>query len=60
MSPDGAAQQLYPRSGRIAMAFKLILSARRKWRKLDGSNQIAEVIKGVPFKDAIKQIECAA
>ena len=23
----------------LAMAFKLILSARRKWRKLDGSNQ---------------------
>ena len=26
----------------LAMAFKLILSARRKWRKLDGSNQLAE------------------
>lgn len=44
----------------LAMAFKLILSARRKWRKLDGSNQIAEVIKGVPFKDGIKQIKCDA
>lgn len=44
----------------LAMAFKLILSARRKWRKLDGSNQIAEVIQGVPFKNAIKQIKCAA
>jgi len=44
----------------LAMAFKLILSARRKWRKLDGSNQIAEVIKGVPLKDGIKQIKCAA
>ena len=44
----------------LAMAFKLILSARRKWRKLDGSNQIAEVIKGVPFKDGSKQIKCAA
>ena len=44
----------------LAMAFKLILSARRKWRKLDGSNQLAEVIEGVPFKDGIKQIKCAA
>ena len=44
----------------LAMAFKLILSAKRKWRKLDGSNQIAEVIKGAPFKDGIKQIKCAA
>ena len=29
----------------LAMAFKLILSARRKWRKLDGSNQLAEPAK---------------
>ena len=41
----------------LAMAFKLILSAKRKWRKLDGSNQLAE---GVPFKDGIKQIKHAA
>ena len=38
----------------LAMAFKLILSARRKWRKLDGSNQLAELVEGVPFKDGIK------
>ena len=44
----------------LAMAFRLILSARRKWRKPDGSNQIDEVIRGVPFKDGIKQIKCAA
>jgi putative transposase len=41
----------------LAMAFKLILSARRKWRKLDGSNQLAELIDGVAFKDGIKQIK---
>jgi transposase-like protein len=44
----------------LAMAFKLILSARRKWRKLDGSNQLAEVIEGVPFKDGIKITKYAA
>jgi transposase-like protein len=44
----------------LAMAFKLILSARRKWRKLDGSNQLAEVIEGVPFKDGIKLNKYAA
>jgi len=44
----------------LAMVFKLILSARRKWRKLNGSNQLAELIEGVPFKDGIKQIEHAA
>ena len=44
----------------LAMAFKLILSARRKWRKLDGSNQLAELVEGVPFKDGIKITKHAA
>jgi putative transposase len=44
----------------FVMAFKLILSAKRKWRKLDGSNQLAEVIEGVPFKDGIKTTKHAA
>ena len=44
----------------LAMAFKLILSARGKWRKLDGSSHLAELIEGVPFKDGIKQIKHAA
>jgi transposase-like protein len=38
----------------LAMAFKLILSAKRKWRKLGGLNQFADLIEGVPFKDGIK------
>ena len=41
----------------LAMVFKLILSAKAKWRKLDGSSQLAEVIEGAPFKDGIKQIK---
>ena len=44
----------------LAMTFKLILSAKRKWRKLNGSDQLADFIDGVPFKDGIKQIERAA
>jgi len=44
----------------LAMVFKLLLSARRKWRRLDGSNHLAEVIQGVTFKDGIKQIKHAA
>ena len=44
----------------LAMAFKLILSAREKWRKLDGSNHLAELIEGVPFKDGIMQTKHAA
>jgi hypothetical protein len=39
--------------------FKLLLSARRKWRRLDGANHLAEVIKEVTFKDGIKQIQSA-
>jgi transposase-like protein len=44
----------------LAMVFKLILSAKAKWRKLDGSSHLADVIEGVPFKDGIKQIKHAA
>ncbi len=44
----------------LAMVFKLLLSARKKWRRLDGSNHIGEVIQGVTFKDGIKQIQNAA
>ena len=44
----------------LAMVFKLILSARGKWRKLDGSNQLAELIEGVLFEDGIKITKHAA
>ena len=44
----------------LAMVFKLLLSAKRKWRSFDGSNHLAEVIQGVTFKDGIKQIQNAA
>ena len=44
----------------LAMTFKLILSARRKWRGLDGSNHLAELIEGVTFKDGIKRTKHAA
>ena len=44
----------------LAMTFKLILSAKRKWRKLDGSTLLVEVIDGVPFQDGIKLTKNAA
>ncbi len=44
----------------LAMVFKLLLSARKKWRRLDGSNHLTEVIQGVKFNDGIKQIQNAA
>ena len=36
------------------MAFKPVLSAGREWRKLDGPDQLANVIEEAPFKDGIK------
>ena len=35
----------------LAMVYKLGLSAQKKWRKLRGFKLLAEVIRGVQFKD---------
>ena len=44
----------------LAMVFKLLLSARKKWSRLNGSNRLAEVIRGVRFEDGIRKIQNAA
>jgi len=44
----------------MSMVFKLMMSAKKKWRKLSGTNQLPEVIQGVEFKDGIKQLQIAA
>lgn len=44
----------------LTMVFKLCQSTQRKWRRLDGPHQFAELIKGVKFKDGVKLIERAA
>ena len=44
----------------LAMVFKLLLSARKKWRRLNGPDHLAEIIQGVRFEDGIKQIQNAA
>ena len=43
-----------------AMVFKLCQCAQRKWRKLDGSNHLAEIIRGVKFVDGERQDRAAA
>ena len=48
------------RQTKLVMDSKLLLSARKKWRRLDGHNHLAEVIRGVPFIDGIKQNKIAA
>jgi hypothetical protein len=52
------------------MVFRLMLSAKKKWRKISGPNRLPEVIQGVAFqvvafqvvafKDGIKQVQIAA
>lgn len=44
----------------LAMAFKLMMSAKAKWRKLDGTNRLPELIQGVAFSDGIAQLQRAA
>jgi putative transposase len=48
------------RNTALAMTFKLMMSAKTKWRKLDGANRMPEIIEGVAFKDGIKQENIAA
>ena len=35
----------------LAMVYKLARSAERSWRRLDGSERLAQVIQGVRFRD---------
>ena len=44
----------------LAMAFKLMMSAQGKWRKLDGQNRLPEIIQGVEFRDGLRQLQTAA
>ncbi|WP_111735400.1 IS256 family transposase [Roseovarius amoyensis] len=44
----------------LAMAFRLMMSAQTKWRKLDGANRLPEIVQGIAFKDGIKQLQAAA
>jgi hypothetical protein len=43
----------------LTMVFKLCQSASTKLRRLDGSHQLAEIIRGVKFKDGEKLTERA-
>jgi len=48
------------RAACLAMVFKLVQSAERHWRRLNGHQLIPEVIAGVQFIDAIKEEKDAA
>jgi hypothetical protein len=38
----------------MAMTHQLVLSARKKWRKLNDQNRLPEMIQGAEFRDGIK------
>jgi transposase-like protein len=42
------------RAACLAMAFKLIESAQKRWRKLNGSALLPDVIAGIGFKNGLK------
>ena len=44
----------------LTMVFKLMQSASKRWRLLNGSNLLPDVIQGVSFIDGIKPQEAAA
>ena len=44
----------------LAMVFKLTESASKKWRTLNGSSLLPDVIQGILFIDGIKHTEAAA
>lgn len=48
------------RTACMTMVYKLMQSASKKWRLLNGSELIPEVIRGAPFIDGIRAQEAAA
>lgn len=44
----------------LAMVFKLAQSASKKWRALNGSSLMPDVIQGIPYINGVKQTEIAA
>lgn len=38
----------------LAMVFKLVETAQRSWRRLDGHNQLPKIIQGVKFADGLE------
>ncbi len=47
------------RTACLTMVFKLMESASKKWRTLNGSERIRELIAGAVFVDGVKQPQAA-
>ena len=48
------------RTACLTMVFKLMQSAQKRWRTLNGSERIPDVIQGIPFVNGEKQPKVAA
>jgi putative transposase len=48
------------RTACLTMVFKLMQSAQKRWRALNGLERIPDVIQGIPFVNGIKQPKAAA
>ena len=48
------------RNACLAMVHQLMLSAAKRWRLLNGSDLLPDVVAGVPFTDGVKPQEVAA
>lgn len=57
---DASPAGLEGRKTALTMAFKLCPWAAKKWRRLDGSHQLTEIIRGVKLKDGETLTEFAA
>ncbi len=44
----------------LSMVYRLMMSAKGNWRKISAPNRLPEVIRGVEFRDGIKQETIAA
>jgi transposase-like protein len=44
----------------LTMVFKLMQSAARRWRALNGADILPEVIQGIPFVNGVRQPQAAA
>ena len=44
----------------LTMVFKLMQSAAKRWRALNGADILPDVIEGIPFVDGVRQPQAAA
>lgn len=44
----------------LAKAFKPMIAAQGKWRKLNGRHRLPEIIQRVEFRDSLRQLQTAA